>query len=210
MKLNLKSFFAGILVMLIISGGSMVFGETNLAINATFGKVKLIVNGLPANRETLLYNNTTYVPLRDAAEILGMEVGWNSSTNTASLTNTAGSSNMDSESLRKTVAQAAFTPGASGFYAMYPAVPDFGAVIGHGPVAIRDHNFGVFSYTYVVNDGMDEALNKWISKLEEAGFEPEEGSTLIGNCSYKKDSSLANMRLLEDKLFVEITVMDWR
>jgi|GEM_PF-2399941 len=50
-----------------------------------FNMVNLNVNGNPVNADNILYNGTTYVPLRKAAEILGCEVGWNGETNTATI-----------------------------------------------------------------------------------------------------------------------------
>ena len=82
----MKKFIAGLLVGIITMSTFAVFAETTQNINAIFGLVKLIVDGVPVNQETLLHNNTTYIPLRAAAEILGMDVGWNDETRTASLT----------------------------------------------------------------------------------------------------------------------------
>lgn len=83
MKLNLKSFFAGILVTSLVGTGTIAFAESSQTIQAIFGRVKLVVADKPVEQETLLYNGTTYVPLRAAAEILGKEVAWDGATNTA-------------------------------------------------------------------------------------------------------------------------------
>ena len=48
-------------------------------ITAWFGNIKIIANGktLESNPQPLLYNNTTYVPIRLISESLGQSVGWN-------------------------------------------------------------------------------------------------------------------------------------
>lgn len=60
-----------------------VFAETQKSINAIFGKVKLVVNNQVVEQETLVYNGTTYVPLRATAEILDKEVTYDNKTSTA-------------------------------------------------------------------------------------------------------------------------------
>ena len=85
MKKLLAGIFIGILLMTTIAA----FGETRERIDVIFGRVKLVVDGVPINEETLTYNNTTYVPLRAAAEALGANVEWDGETNTAILTNKA-------------------------------------------------------------------------------------------------------------------------
>lgn len=82
----MKKFLSGILVGVLFMTSTIAYAETKKTIDAVFGQVKLIVDGKFIDKETLLYNGTTYVPLRAAAEAIGMEVGWDGSTNTASLT----------------------------------------------------------------------------------------------------------------------------
>lgn len=82
----MKKFVAGFMTCALLMAGSVVYGETvTKNIEAVFGKVKLVVNGNNVDKETLVYNGTTYVPLRAAAEILNMEVTWDEATSTAGL-----------------------------------------------------------------------------------------------------------------------------
>ena len=67
----------------IISTGVTAFAESSETINAIFGRIKLVVNNMPVEQETLLYNGTTYVPLRVAAEVLDKDVVWGGDNNTA-------------------------------------------------------------------------------------------------------------------------------
>ncbi len=89
MKFNLKSFFAGILVTSLVGTGTLAFAETSQTIQAIFGRVKLVVNSKPVEQETLLYNGTTYIPLRAAAEVLDKDVAWDADTNTAHINDKA-------------------------------------------------------------------------------------------------------------------------
>lgn len=82
----MKKFLSGILVGVLIMTSTIAYAETKKTIEAVFGRVKLTVDGKAVDKETLLYNGTTYVPLKAAAEVAGMEVGWDASTNTARLT----------------------------------------------------------------------------------------------------------------------------
>ena len=48
--------------------------------------MNLKVNDQPVDADNILYNGTTYIPLRKTAEILGCDVGWDSDTDTAIIT----------------------------------------------------------------------------------------------------------------------------
>jgi hypothetical protein len=94
-----KKFLAGILSGLAVSFCVTVFASQTpqvisqavaKKIDAYFGRVKLLVNGKNVDKETLVYDDSTYIPLRDAAEVLGVEVEWDEKTATAILTS-AGS-----------------------------------------------------------------------------------------------------------------------
>lgn len=76
-------FLSGCIITTIIMNSFTVFAETADKIDVVFGRIVLMVNGEKINKETLLYNGTTYVPLRASAEILGKEVAWDSTSNTA-------------------------------------------------------------------------------------------------------------------------------
>ena len=81
----MKKFVAGLVTGIIVMLSVTAFAETARTIDVIFGRVNLVVDGVPVDRETLLFDGTTYVPLRAAAEILGMEVDWCGITNTATL-----------------------------------------------------------------------------------------------------------------------------
>jgi ribosomal protein S19 len=85
--MNKKTLKIIICVMLVaILMGSVVFGAgVKKNIEVLFNSVNLTVNGNKVNAETIVYNGTTYVPLRATADMLGKEVGWDQKTNTASI-----------------------------------------------------------------------------------------------------------------------------
>ncbi len=85
MKKYITVYLAGIITAAVILSATPVFAETGKTIDAVFGLVKLVVNGKPVDKETLAYNGTTYVPLRAAAEIFGLEVNYDDKTKTAYL-----------------------------------------------------------------------------------------------------------------------------
>jgi len=75
-------------------------------------KLTLIVNGTKANVEPILIDGVTYVPIRAAAELLGVNVKWDNKTQTAtltskenSITNTTNNENNESTVTYKSCAE---------------------------------------------------------------------------------------------------------
>lgn len=54
-------------------------------IEVIYNSVNLVVNGKKVNADNIIYNGTTYVPLRAIGEMLGKEIGWDQTTYTASI-----------------------------------------------------------------------------------------------------------------------------
>ncbi len=65
------------------TSGSDAAEERAQTIQVNFDKVHVKVNDQDIKTKTILYNGTTYVPIREAAEMLGKDVIWNSDTFTA-------------------------------------------------------------------------------------------------------------------------------
>lgn len=84
---KLKGFIAGVCVTAVLAGAATVFAQM---IDATVGNMHFFWDGVEqtlrdANGdvvEPLIYNGTTYVPLRPMANLLGKEVGWDAQTTT--------------------------------------------------------------------------------------------------------------------------------
>ncbi len=83
----MKRYIAGIITGIIIAETITAFGASEQNITAVFDKIKLYVDGKQIKEQTLLYNGTTYIPLRAAAEALGKEVYYNAETYTAYIGN---------------------------------------------------------------------------------------------------------------------------
>lgn len=84
MKKHLKGFVLGVIITTLLM--STAFGQTvTKAIEVVYNSVNLTVNGKKVEADNILYEGTTYVPLRAIAEILDKEVGWDQATKTASI-----------------------------------------------------------------------------------------------------------------------------
>lgn len=81
---RLQGFIAGLLVAVImISGVSYAANMTK--IDVLLNQINLKVNGKSVSGDNILYNGTTYVPLRAISEMLNKDVGWDQATKTASV-----------------------------------------------------------------------------------------------------------------------------
>ncbi len=83
---SLKGFMAGIALASAVIIPVASFGAGEQTIEAIFGKIKLVVNGTDVKGDTLLYNGTTYVPIRSVADAIGGNVSYDANTYTASIT----------------------------------------------------------------------------------------------------------------------------
>ncbi len=88
MKKIMKGFISGVIISTLLMG--TVLGEgVKETIEVFVDYVNLTVNGKKIDSNTILYNETTYVPIRSVAEMLGKDVGWNQETQTASINDRA-------------------------------------------------------------------------------------------------------------------------
>lgn len=83
---SFKSFVSGIVVSAVVLVPVLTSAASTQTIEAIFGKVKLVINGVNIDKETLLYNGTTYLPLRDVGTAIGAEVNYDAASYTAKLT----------------------------------------------------------------------------------------------------------------------------
>lgn len=80
-KERFKGFLAGLFVALVIAGAVPAFAQS---IDVAMGGIrvywdgveKTLLDGLGNKVEPMIYNGTTYVPLRAMANLLGKEVDW--------------------------------------------------------------------------------------------------------------------------------------
>lgn len=99
MKKAVKIIVAALI--LTIGTGVCVFAGTQMEnILVSMNAVHLEVDGVSVDAPNILYDGTTYVPLRRTAEILGKEVGWIPETNTATIYSKPGSNITPSKNIQ--------------------------------------------------------------------------------------------------------------
>jgi len=86
MKKHFKGFFIGAIITSVLMTNSFTMAQSmKKMIEVVFNGVNLKVNGQVVKADNILYNGTTYVPLRAIGEMLGKDIGWDQDTNTASI-----------------------------------------------------------------------------------------------------------------------------
>ena len=85
MKKTLKTFVAGILCGAVLFSIPALANSVKEMIEVTLNTITVAVNGTKVEGENILYNDTTYVPLRKVAEMLGKDVKWDDATKTADI-----------------------------------------------------------------------------------------------------------------------------
>lgn len=115
MKLRLILFLVIVIVLSLTYGLSSAV-DTSEAIGVYRNLIKVDVNGQRVTLDNFLYNGRTYVPMREVAELLGKEVGWNSVTKTASINDVRYEKD----------ALSALLPAASGYSWIYNGFAEYG------------------------------------------------------------------------------------
>jgi len=86
-----KRIVALFIILNVLFSMTLVYSVTNYqSIDVLFNNIKIQVNGKDVNQTNILYEGTTYVPLRAAAELLGKEVTWDGGTRIAGINDKAG------------------------------------------------------------------------------------------------------------------------
>ena len=65
-------------------------GPVTKSISVIFGSTKYILDGVPFDRDTMIYNDTAYLPAAYLAAKLGLTTFWDRNTNTTTLTSGTG------------------------------------------------------------------------------------------------------------------------
>lgn len=87
MTKKFKYIFVGFVFGCILTLTTPVLAKTILQkIDVALNTVKVEINGKKLNANNILYNGTTYLPMRVVAEAVGKEVEWNQNTMTANIT----------------------------------------------------------------------------------------------------------------------------
>ncbi|HHV72498.1 MAG TPA: DUF4163 domain-containing protein [Clostridia bacterium] len=87
MKKKVKSIIAAAVAAVILTGGAVYAagGGMEKSIQVVMNGINLVVDSKTIFDDNILYNGTTYVPIRAVAEALGKEVKWDAETNTAEI-----------------------------------------------------------------------------------------------------------------------------
>lgn len=76
---------------------AILFAQTvTNSIEVVFNAITIKINGNLVQLDNILYNGTTYVPLRKTAEYFEKQVGWDAGTNTALINEISSTSNLES------------------------------------------------------------------------------------------------------------------
>lgn len=85
MKSRKVAILLGVVAMLVLVAGAAYAAGITTRIDVVLNSINLRVSGQAVQADNILYNGTTYVPLRAVAQMLGKTVGFDSATNTASI-----------------------------------------------------------------------------------------------------------------------------
>ena len=85
MKFNVKSFICGMLVMGVLSGIAVYAADAWQTINVLPNTIKVVVEGKAVQADNFLYDDTTYLPIRAVSEALGLDVQYDGTTSTATI-----------------------------------------------------------------------------------------------------------------------------
>lgn len=101
MKKKLLLFILGFSFLVVFFQSKSLADSVEKTISVTLNSIKLIVNGSNIQTDNFIYNETTYIPLRQVSETFKKEVSWDEKTRTIEIKDQkAASSNTDSKSLR--------------------------------------------------------------------------------------------------------------
>ena len=152
-----RQLLIGVVIGALVFGGIPALADM---VNLDFNSINITVNGNKVNADNILYNDTTYVPLRAISEMLNKDVGWDGDTNTASINDKAE----------------ATPPAASGTYSRSNPAP-----IGTAQTYKYDGNILVGGYTCTIRVTetirgdkaleMINAVNTYLNYKPEDGYE---------------------------------------
>jgi hypothetical protein len=167
-KLKIKYFILGMLFSIIIGTSFTTFAESAYkTIVVKFDEIKVKVNGIDVAKPNILYNGTTYVPLRAVSEMLNKDVIWNGDIMTAFINNK----------------QNEVTYGIiKNYYELYEGGLQYGKANGYGMMSISSSSISGVEIGRFVNDTLDEGIIKFDSG--EIGY--LKNGNVIGYVVYKK------------------------
>ena len=94
----MRKFLIGVLVGCLLMMTTPVLADSILqSIDVVFDSVQVQVDGEKLDTNTILYNGSTYLPMRKVAEAVGKDVEWNQDTMTANIIEKKDGDNMPTE-----------------------------------------------------------------------------------------------------------------
>jgi len=167
MRKVFRYFVIGVIILTLLMGTAI--GETiTKTIEVVYNTVNITVNGTKITADNILYNGTTYVPLRAVSEALGKEVGWDRATKTASINDKSTVKPKAIDSTDETLSQKNAVAKAES-YLYFTAFSKSGLV-----KQLEYEGFSNEDATYVVNkitvDWKEQAVLKGKSYLEYTSF----------------------------------------
>lgn len=123
-KEKLKGFIAGVCVTAMIAGAATVFAQN---IDAYIGGIKVYWDGVEKTLldakgdkvEPMIYDGTTYVPLRAMSNLMGKEVSWNQQEMTVYVGTTKVAATTPIDQFPKDLIDTDFVPVGTGEYATF-------------------------------------------------------------------------------------------
>ncbi len=210
----MKRLIGSLLAAALFLPGTTAFAETNQTIDVIFDRVKLVVNGKPVEKETILINDSTYVPLRAVADMLGIEISYDGETNTAYIGEKSTSSQTSSKPESATAAKedSSVSTGENvqsksktGYYKEFPNVPDLGYISNTSPEKTYNED-GIFVYVYSLEKSTSENATEWGKQLAAAGFQLEELKD--GTVIFYNDKTLVSVLINQFNVLVGIKNLD--
>ncbi|MCL2617957.1 MAG: copper amine oxidase N-terminal domain-containing protein [Defluviitaleaceae bacterium] len=129
-------------------------------VSAVQGVVSVVVDRVNIGSNTLLFNDTTFVPLRQISEMLGAYVSYDALTRTATITTAEHS---------------------LAYFEHFPDIPTFESVTGVSNISIFEHDAARLRFSVSKSYSSDYEFFRYLAALTSAGFVDEFGQDIGGN-----------------------------
>ena len=187
MKKEIKGFVCGVVATTLVAGGFAFAAGQWRTIDVLENDITVVVDGKTLNESNFLYNDRTYLPLREAAEALGKTVRYDAATNTAYI-ESAPSGNTSTATPTTAPAAPTSAPAAQATapaqtnatinsnYTMYAEAswcPDFGSVTGATLINSREYSargYSGYMYLYSATGNRQTILRAYGDLMESLGF----------------------------------------
>lgn len=180
---KVKYILAGFLAALVILPGAFVFAKSlDVELNSVrIEKDKRVITEIGESYAlpngdlvpfSLLYNGTTYLPVRKLSEILSVGIGWDNDTRTVSITSKEQSS----------------VSAVENAYSEYPEIYDFGK-IADTPCILTSYTLRSTIFWYKKEAFTKENTDAYCAKLLLSGF-TDKSSVFSGNIRYFEKGDL--------------------